>query len=186
MRSLLIAASLLALILPASAHVHRSHHYLPLHHYAHRGPSHLYSDTAHSGGGNLVTVPTAAGIPITVASYDASKFVGFISDLVAQGFRPRHIGCFASGGHVRNSNHYHGGACDIDQTARNRAPGFMYHVAELAARWGLRDGCTFHDCGHIDDGANVGGPSRWAQVRAGRRYASARRSYAYAGHRRHA
>jgi hypothetical protein len=32
----------------------------------------------------------------------------------------------------------------------------MYHVGDLAAKWGLRDGCSFGDCGHIDDGKNVG------------------------------
>jgi hypothetical protein len=26
----------------------------------------------------------------------------------------------------------------------------MYHVGALARKWGLRDGCTFSDCGHVD------------------------------------
>jgi hypothetical protein len=97
-----------------------------------------------------MTVNTAAGIPITVASSAASKFEGFISDLVASGYKPRQIHCLAHGGHVRDSNHYWGGACDIDQSARGRTAGRMYHVAELANKWGLRDGCSFGDCGHVD------------------------------------
>jgi hypothetical protein len=101
-------------------------------------------------GSGVVTVETAAGIPITVASSAASKFEGFISDLVASGYKPRQIHCLAHGGHVRDSNHYWGGACDIDQSARGRTAGRMYHVAELARKWGLRDGCTFSDCGHVD------------------------------------
>jgi hypothetical protein len=100
--------------------------------------------------GGLVTVQTAAGIAITVASSVASQFQGFISDLVAGGYRPRQIHCNARGGHVAHSNHYWGGACDIDQTARGRTASRMYHVADIAAKWGLRDGCTFRDCGHVD------------------------------------
>src|ERR1700722_15017929 len=55
--------------------------------------------------GPLVTVPTAAGISITVAGSLAAQFKGFIADLVAQGYTPRHIGCFANGGHVAHSRH---------------------------------------------------------------------------------
>jgi hypothetical protein len=106
--------------------------------------------------GGVVTVNTAAGIPITVASSAASKFEGFISDLVASGYKPRQIHCLAHGGHVRDSNHYWGGACDIDQSARGRTAGRMYHVVELANKWGLRDGCSFGDCGHVDVPLNGG------------------------------
>jgi hypothetical protein len=106
--------------------------------------------------GGITTVNTAAGIPITVASSAASQFEGFISDLVASGYKPRQIHCLAHGGHVRDSNHYWGGACDIDQSARGRTAGRMYHVAELANKWGLRDGCSFGDCGHVDVPRNGG------------------------------
>jgi hypothetical protein len=98
----------------------------------------------------IVTVNTAAGIPITVADLVASKFEGFISDLVASGYKPRQIHCLAHSGHARNSNHYWGGACDFDQGGRGRTASAMYHVGELARKWGLRDGCTFSDCGHVD------------------------------------
>ena len=98
----------------------------------------------------MVVVQTAAGIPIQVASAYADRFQGLISDLVASGYRPRTIHCHATGGHVRNSNHYRGAACDIDQRGWNRTAGPMYRVAGLAAKWGLRDGCSFRDCGHVD------------------------------------
>jgi hypothetical protein len=101
-------------------------------------------------GGGIVTVNTAAGIPITVAGSVASKFEGFISDLVASGYKPRQIHCLAHSGHARHSNHYWGGACDFDQGGRGRTAGAMYHVGGLARKWGLRDGCTFSDCGHLD------------------------------------
>lgn len=109
--------------------------------------------------GSLVTVPTAAGISITVDKKLVDQFKGFIDDLVKLGYTPKHIGCWAPlGTHVANSNHYHGGACDFDQTGWGRTASPMYHVGNLAAKWGLRDGCTFRqaDCGHIDDGTNIG------------------------------
>lgn len=112
-----------------------------------------------AGSDGLATVPTAAGVTITVAKNLVGPFKGFIEDLVKDGYTPKHIGCWAPvGTHVAHSNHYHGGACDFDQTGRNRTAKKMYHVRDLAAKWGLRDGCSFRDpdCGHIDDGSNVG------------------------------
>jgi hypothetical protein len=111
------------------------------------------------GSGDLVTVPTAAGINITVERKLVTNFQGFVDDLVKIGYTPRHIGCWAPvGTHVANSNHYHGGACDFDQTGWGKTANQMYHVGSLASKWGLRDGCTFRrpDCGHIDDGTNIG------------------------------
>lgn len=107
---------------------------------------------------DLATVSTAAGIPITVNRTLVNQFQGFISDLVKTGYTPKHISCWAASGHVANSNHYHGGACDFDQWARNKTNASMYHVAALASKWNLRDGCSFRspDCGHIDDGTNIG------------------------------
>jgi hypothetical protein len=150
-------------------HAHRGRHYAGLYHRRHWGRTATvaaaqsyamaHEDSgAFAGGerGGVMTVDTAAGIPITVASSAASQFEGFISDLVASGYKPRQIHCLAHGGHVRNSNHYWGGACDIDQGARGRTAGRMYHVAELANKWGLRDGCSFGDCGHVDVPRNGG------------------------------
>lgn len=102
---------------------------------------------------SLVSVHTAAG-PITVNAGHASQFIGAIADLVAAGFRG-HVNCFARGGHVHHSLHYTGEACDFAQLGRNVvAPGarIMYHAHAILARWGLRDGCSFHDCGHADTG----------------------------------
>lgn len=117
---------------------------------------------------DIVTVPTAAGISITVASSFALKIQGFIADVVARGYQPKQIHCYARGGHVRNSLHYRGEACDFNQRGWGLTDGPMYHVADLAARHGLRDGCTFWDCGHIDSGSYMTArrrtkhPSRYA------------------------
>lgn len=105
----------------------------------------------------IVAVPTAAGIVIHVAVGLADKFQGFVADLVANGYKPAQIHCYAGGGHVPNSRHYAGAACDIDQRGWGKTAAPMYHVAALAAKHGLRDGCSFRhaDCGHVDDGRNV-------------------------------
>ena len=124
----------------------------------------------HRGG--LITVQSAAG-PITIAASFRDKIVPFIADVVARGFRGG-VHCFARGGHVRGSLHYSGNACDFAQTGwgRTRAP--MYHVTDLTNKYGLRDGCSFRDCGHIDSGDHLGG--RYYAARSHRhhhrRYAS--------------
>lgn len=99
----------------------------------------------------LIRVSTAAGIDITVAPAFAHKIQGFIGDLVARGYSPSRIKCFSlSKSHVKNSNHFWGGACDFNQGGWNKTDRPMYRVADLARKWGLRDGCSFRDCGHID------------------------------------
>jgi hypothetical protein len=108
-------------------------------------------EVPHHGGG-VVTVETAAN-PITVASDIAGPMRDLIGDLVAHGFRGR-VTCLASG-HMRNSLHHSGNACDFAQLRRNVvAPGagVMYHASDIIAAHGLRDGCSFHDCGHVDSG----------------------------------
>lgn len=186
-------ALLAASTLVASAHATHHHRRHVAHHSAtpSPAPASWFGDAAARDsrareerdyvGGGIVTVRTALGIPITVASSAASSFEGFFRDLAAAGYRPRQIHCLAHGGHVANSNHYWGGACDVDQSGRNRTDGFMYHVASIAARWGLRDGCSFGDCGHVDVPRNVGGLARWnaalrSYARVGRHYR--RRHYA--------
>lgn len=124
------------------------------HHRARHAPAHR----------DLVTISTAGG-PVTVAPSAAEKFRGFIGDVVARGFRGR-INCFARGGHVRGSLHYSGQACDFAQHGWGKTVHPMYRVADLAAKWGLRDGCTFRDCGHIDTGRAL-----TAAHHHGRRYA---------------
>jgi len=107
------------------------------------------------GRGGLITVQSAAG-SITIAASFRDKIVPFIADVVARGFRGS-VHCFARGGHVRGSLHYSGNACDFAQTGwgKTRAP--MYHVSDLTSKYGLRDGCSFRDCGHIDSGGHLGG-----------------------------
>jgi hypothetical protein len=133
----------------AEAHARRHHH--RQHQFA-RSNYGSHADYPHAGV-SLVSVQTAAG-PITVNAGHASQFAGAIADLVAAGFRG-HVNCFARGGHVSHSLHYTGEACDFAQLGRNVvAPGarVMYHAHAILARWGLRDGCSFHDCGHADTG----------------------------------
>lgn len=113
---------------------------------------------------------TAAG-SIVIACGLADKMSGFISDVVARGFKGR-VHCFALGGHVRNSLHYRAEACDFAQRGWGKTVRPMYHVRDLAAKWGLRDGCSFGDCGHIDSGrglARLSWPARLAQMKAASR-----------------
>ena len=135
----------------------RHHVYHHREHHAHHTARHHRRDRssvldANGNGSGLVHVATAAGINITVAASFAPKIEGFIRDVVAQGYHPRQIHCYASGGHVRGSLHYRGEACDFDQRGWGKTARAMYHVAALAQQHGLRDGCTFRDCGHIDSG----------------------------------
>jgi hypothetical protein len=102
----------------------------------------------------VVTVQTAAG-PIRVAKHLAGRFQALIADFAAHGYKPKRIGCFAHGGHVPNSRHYAGAACDFDQRGWGKTAAFMYHAHAIIAKHGFRDGCSFNDCGHVDDGKSV-------------------------------
>jgi hypothetical protein len=138
-------------------------------------------EVTHHGGG-VVTIQTAAN-PITVASGIASQMRELIGDLVAHGFRG-HVTCLASG-HMPHSLHHSGNACDFAQLSRNRvAPGagVMYHASSIIAAHGLRDGCSFHDCGHVDSGATITARAQFLpEVRHVRHYAQ--RYLRYRGHR---
>jgi hypothetical protein len=132
-------------------HVHqRAHHRrVARHHRRDRAPV----LDANGNRAGLVTVATAAGIEITVAASIASKMQGFIRDMVARGYHPHKIHCYnLSRSHVPGSLHFRGEACDFDQRGWGLTSSAMYHVADLARVHGLRDGCSFHDCGHIDSG----------------------------------
>jgi hypothetical protein len=109
-------------------------------------------------GRGLVTVATAAGLDITVSKTMAPKMQAFIADLMEIGYRPKQIHCFAHRGHVRGSRHYSGNACDFDQTGWGKTAKMMYHVSVLAKLHGLRDGGSFRDWGHIDDGLPLSRP----------------------------
>jgi hypothetical protein len=157
MRLLITAASLLVFAIPAQAahRHHRYHHSYHHHHYRQRAepaqPSHRHNAGRIDHGGGIVTVQTLAG-PITVAAHLAERFQALIADFVEHGYKPRRIGCLAHGGHVPNSRHYHGAACDFDQTGWGRTTNFMYHAHDIIKKHGFRDGCSFGDCGHVDDG----------------------------------
>lgn len=95
----------------------------------------------------VVTVPTAAGINITVSQSFAPKIVSFINANVAAGRHFKQIHClnFAKT-HVSNSLHFSGNACDFRPSP----------IGRLAGQYGLRDGCSFRDCMHIDNGPLLG------------------------------
>jgi hypothetical protein len=128
-------------------------------------PAPIGASIARNMYANLVTVETAAGIQVTVATDFAPKIEGFIGDLVALGYRPRTIHCAASGGHVRGSLHYQGRACDFDQHGWGKTASVMYHVQALVSKWGLRDGCEFRDCGHVDAGVSFVRRHRYASAK---------------------
>jgi hypothetical protein len=126
---------------------------------------------ANGNPARLITVPTAAGIDVTVAPSFAKSIQGFIADAVAAGYRPRRIKCYSrSHSHVRHSLHFSGQACDFNQHGWGKTDRFMYHVRALAAKWDLRDGCTFRDCGHIDAGRQIARRGRARSAR--KRWAS--------------
>lgn len=118
-------------------------------------------------GSGIITIATAANIDIVVDREFASAIQGFIGDAVARGYHPRRISCYSWGrSHVANSLHHVGRACDFDQSGWGRTAGFMYHVADLARKWGLRDGGEFRDWGHIDMGPHLTRKRRIAVVHA--------------------
>ena len=105
-----------------------------------------------NGNGLMVTVQTAYGFNITVHPAYASKFQKFFALLKERGYKvPGNITkCWAPHGtHVAGSNHYIGAACDI-QTGWNRGPQFVYHMNDIVEQAGLFNGCSFHDCGHVE------------------------------------
>ncbi len=169
MRAVLAAAIfcllLCAIAVPAKAKAAHRHHHHHWHHWHHHYVAHYIRTVRHGqvdilppvislGAGGILTVPTAAGISITVAAHLASRFQALIADFVNAGYRPRRIGCFARGGHVPNSRHHVGAACDFDQRGWGKTVGFMYRAHAIIARHGFRDGCSFGDCGHVDDGVS--------------------------------
>lgn len=181
MRLLLSAVTFLAISVPAEAALNHRHH--RHHHYHNQHAQHRHAHRAHHRAalrisrrsransqpqaqgpavhqGGMVTVQTAAG-RITVASHLAPRFQALIADFVAHGYKPRHIGCYAHGGHVPNSRHYAGAACDFDQRGWGLTHPFMYRARAIIARHGFRDGCSFNDCGHVDDGLPTRRAHRW-------------------------
>lgn len=118
---------------------------------------------------SLATVTTAVGLTTRVIASAKEQFQGFIRDVekdwrepetgeLTKGNRITDIGCYEPRGHMRQSKHHWGGACDFMQTARDKTAAFMRHVTAIADKWGLTDGCTWSgrgryggpDCGHIE------------------------------------
>ena len=94
------------------------------------------------------------GHAITVSLKVADQMCAFIEDVVERGFEGQ-IHCFSTArSHVTHSLHKWGGACDFAQRGWGRTVKPMYEVGDLASKHGLRDGCTFTDCGHIDAGTS--------------------------------
>lgn len=133
---------------------HRHHRHVRVYH------RHYNDDVSqhYASHGSLEHVKLDNGEIIVVASAVADRFKGFLNALFHQEGRLPEIGCFSATGHMRNSLHHWGGACDVGQSARNRAWRPMYHITALAHQFGLTDGCEWRhpDCGHIDV-SGVGG-----------------------------
>ena len=123
-----------------------------------------------NGNRGIVTVDTAAGIKIRVAADFAAPIQGVISDLVARGIKPKQIHCYASGGHVHGSRHYSGHACDFDfyKGCMGCSAKWTRSIGDIVARHGLRNGCSFGDCGHIDDGRQLAGRRKHYAARSHR------------------
>ena len=118
----------------------------------------------------LTTFVTVSGHKLTVATHLVSRWDALVADFVAAGYRPRHISCFAKGGHIPNSRHYYGAACDFDQYGRGLTVPFMYHAHSIIVKHGFRDGCDFNDCGHVDDGLSSYHRRQYRQYRRQRSY----------------
>ena len=112
--------------------------------------------------GSSLTQVCAGGECGTVASSVASQFTGLFQDLKAMGYRLA-PGCYSPRGHMPNSLHHWGGACDLfGQYARDLMslphPAPSEQIA-LAAKHGLVSGCEWgnRDCGHFDVSGYHGG-----------------------------
>lgn len=183
MRTVAIAATIMLVCTPAMAKGHHRHHHHHVAHHERHVPGH-YTDQE-GGKHRLFMCPgcvvreTLAGV-ISVSKENAEKFVGVINDLVKAGFKGPVDCASASGSHVPNSKHYSGNACDFDQCGWGCSPKIM-HTAEAAAiirKWGLTNGCSFRDCGHVGTD-NMG--TRYAKRRDHRHYAHHRRAHYAAG-----
>lgn len=161
---------------PAFAHArHHRHHVHPMVSGVGHGLIHMlksmHRDQLYICAGCVVR-HTAAGV-VAVSERSADRLVGAINALVEAGFRGD-INCAAPyGTHVARSLHHTGDACDMAQTGWGRSSArIMYHASDILARFGVNDGCSFGDCGHISVGSR--------EAFGGRRYASRRHRIHYA------
>jgi hypothetical protein len=123
-----------------------------------------------------IRVSTAFGLGICVDPRFASKFQTFFSALKASGARVTAIVCQAYG-HAPGSNHIGGGACDVNQTAKNRTIGAMYHAGDMIRAAGLYDGCSFSDCGHVEAMRGLGNYGGTMSARRHHRHHHVRYAY---------
>lgn len=98
---------------------------------------------------NTIRVTTAFNLDICVDPRFAARFQAFFAALKSSGCHVTEIVCQAYG-HAPGSNHIGGGACDVNQRAKNRTIACMYHASTMIRSAGLYDGCAFHDCGHVE------------------------------------
>jgi hypothetical protein len=104
-------------------------------------------------GGHRVCA--SGGHCASVVASAVEAFQGLIRDFEKMGYAIGSPGCM-SGGHMHNSKHHWGGACDLfNQVARNRTalrqPPPSVQIA-TAQRHGLTSGCAWRspDCGHFE------------------------------------
>lgn len=160
MRLFAIGTFMLALFATSTAdarHRHLTHkfgHYLAYRHFHHQHPTYFarrrqHRDAVHVG---LTRTTIDGGQTIIVASSYAERFIGFFHALFTQFGHLPEVGCYSPTGHMRNSLHHWGGACDVGQSRRNVAWHPMYHISILARRWGLQSGEAWHnpDAGHVE------------------------------------
>ena len=133
----------------ARHHHHKRHHH---HHYTVRHSLHGGFDAIREVHAGLTRAKLDSGQVIVVATTYESRFVGFLNAVYHREGSLPDVECYSPTGHMRNSLHHWGGACDVGQRSRNVAWKAMYHIGDLAREYGLTDGCIWHnpDCGHVD------------------------------------
>ena len=134
-----------------SSYWHRKYHRHLARHYRHRDKVPL---AARSGSFQLTRVRLPDGQITVVNALYADRFIGFFRELFDREWKLPEIVCYAAHGHMPLpwGRHPAGEACDVGQQSRNVAWRVMYHITDLAHRWGLTDGCEWRgnpDCGHI-------------------------------------
>lgn len=118
-----------------------------------------------SAGLGLVTVQTAAGIPITCSPGFAYEAESLIADAVGRGIRFSRITCYST---ARSHKHHHG-VCTSNHCTGEAFDSHPSIPAWLVRQHGLRSGCDFRDCAHVDNARNVGGIAYWNSVKHYRR-----------------
>ena len=113
------------------------------------------------GGGQVGGVGQVPGVLDRVAQVRqgvafASEAAALIADAVRQGMKFSRITCYSwASSHRRLSNHHTGDAFDSHPSI----------PARLVRAHGLRSGCDFGDCPHVDNARNVGGVAFWNSVK---------------------